>query len=333
MSRRTLRPTPRLTSALVAGAVLVASAVTGAAGAQAATPATAPVATPVADNETTALRIGGAAIGGATRIPAGRTLTPVHLTTSDPATSVTDGTGLGGPVPGVRTKRFTVPAVPAEQVTFRVDGAVVATSVPELRITGLQTDAGLVSGALLTTGGTSYVIPRGPVDDVTRTVARSNVNTVPLSQLLTYQYGLLPVGAEPRVGRAFQQATSGSTVMNTGVGTHTVYDADAVRDNADALAEELVLIGRPPTTIDTSRLVTPGTEVLATVTLRSGAFLTVRGIRYRTDQPYGFGVTTWAFDRAALAAAGATVDDVTDVISFATTDHDLTWPDLGFDLV
>ncbi|MGJ7439689.1 hypothetical protein [Aquipuribacter sp. MA13-6] len=325
MSRRALLPTPRLAGALVAGAVLIASAVAG--------PARAQATTPVADNEATVLRIGGSAVSGANSISANRTLTPVRLTTSDPATSVADGTTLHGPVPEVRTSRFVLPAVPAEEVTFRIDGVTVATSVPQMRPAWLQTDAGQVPGALFTAGGTSYLIPRVPITGVTRTVAPSTVNTAPINGLTTYWYGLLPVGAQPRIGTAFRQATSGTTVTGSGTGQHTVYDADAVRGNADAPAEELVLIGRPPTTINTSRLDTPGTEVLATVTLRSGATTTVQGIRYRTERSYGLGETTWVFDRAALAAAGATITDVTGVVSFTATDHDLTWQDLGFDLV
>ncbi|MGJ7440507.1 hypothetical protein [Aquipuribacter sp. MA13-6] len=321
MSRRALLPTARLGTALVTGAVLIASTVMGAASAQAATS--------VADNQATVLRIGGAPVSGATGVPAGRTLTPVQLVTSDPVTSATpstaisDGTTLQGPVPGVRTKRFTIPAVPAEQVTFRIDGASVATSVPVLQAAFLETDAGRVSGVLFTAGGTSYLVPRGPLAAATRTVAPSTVNPQALGSLITYEYGLLPVGAQPRTGATFEVETSGSTVYASRTSTRNVYDADAVRGNADALAEELVL----------PRVSVPETEVIATVTLRSGATVAVRGLRYQTNFSYGLGVTTWAFDRAALAAAGATVADVTGVISFGTTDHSLTWQDLGFDLI
>lgn len=321
MSRRALLPTPRLATALVAGAVMITSALTGAAAAHATTSVT--------DNEATVLRIGGATLSGATSIPAGRTLTPVRLSTSDPATTVADGTSLTGPVPEVRTKRFVIPAVPAEQVTFRIDGVTVATSVPELRATFVETDAGRVPGVLFTAGGTSYVIPRGPVAGVTRVVASSTVNTSTVS-VTTYQYGLLPVGVQPRTGTTFRQSTSGTSVTGTGTARYTVYDADAVRENADAPGEELVVLGAPPS-IYASRLDT-GTEVLATVTLGSGATTTVRGVRYRIEQSYGLGETIWALDRAALAAAGGTITDVTDVVSFAPTEHDLTWQDLGFDL-
>ncbi|WP_380169556.1 hypothetical protein [Jannaschia sp. R86511] len=320
MSRRAHLLTARLGTALVTGAVLIASTVTGAASAQATTS--------VADNQATVLRIGGTPVSGATGIPAGRTLTPVQLMTSDPVTSATpspavsDGTTLQGPVPGVRTKRFTVPAVPAEQVTFRIDGATVATSVPVLQSAFLETDAGRVSGVLFTAGGTSYLIPRGPLAAATRTVAPSTANTQALGSLITYEYALLPVGALPRTGATLEVQTGVAGALPQ-IGTRTVYDADAVRGNADALAEELVL----------PRVSVPETEVIATVNLRSGATVAVRGIRYQTNSSYGLGVTTWALDRAALAAAGATVADVTGVVSFGTTDHSLTWQDLGFDLI
>ena len=121
-------------------------------------------------------------------------------------------------------------------------------------------------------------------------------------------------------------------MLSTGTARHTVYDADNVRGNADSPAEELVLIGTSPLSGDTSRLNSPGTEVVVTVTLRSGVLAAVRGLRFRTDSSYGLGTTDWAFDRAGLAALGATVADVTGVVSFGATDHDLTWQQLGFDL-
>lgn len=72
--------------------------------------------------------------------------------------------------------------------------------------------------------------------------------------------------------------------------------------------------------------------MLATLTLRNGAAVAVRGLRFATPEPYGGVNTSWAFDRAALAAAGSTIADVTNVASFAVFAHDLTWEDLGFDL-
>lgn len=316
------RSTSRIGVGLVAGLVLAASVLAGT--------STAHAATPVADNGATVLRISGAAVRAGSAVPAGRTLTPVRLTTSDPETAPGDGTVINGPVPEVRTSGFVLPAAPAESVTFRVGGATVATSVPELRAHWLQTDGGQVPGIVFTAGGVSYVIPRGPIDAVSRTTSVSTVNASPIGSLITYQWGLLPDGAAVRVGTVFQQSTFGTNVLGSGTVGRTLYDADIVRGNADAVAEELILT-QPANPIDTTRLNTPGTEVQATVTLRSGATTVLRGVRYHTDQNYGSGVATWIFDRAALSAAGATIADVTGIVSFAPIDHDLNWPDLGFD--
>ena len=238
MFRPAFLPTPRSGALLVAGAVVAASALAGAASAQAATP--------VADLETTVLRIAGPPVSGTT-IPAGTSLTPVRLTTSDPETVAGDGGVLVAGQPEVRSKnpRFVLPAVPAETATFGINGVVVATSVPALRAAWLQTDQGPVGALVFTAGGVSYAIPQlnVSVGAVSRTVASSTVNTSTVTSLITYQYSLLPVGAQPRVGTTFQQSTYGATVLGSGTAPFTVYDADAIRGNSDAAAEELVLLG------------------------------------------------------------------------------------------
>lgn len=323
MSRSARRPSRRRT-ALLAGAVLGVSTLAGAATAEA---------TPnVTDLEATVLRLGGAAVTGTSPIPSGRSLTPVRLTTSDPATAVGDGTSLNGAVPAVRTRRFTLPAVPAEQATFRIDGTTVATAVPDMRATLLQTDTGSLPAVVFTANGVTYAIPQVAPGAPTRTVASSAVNASTVSSLVTYQHGLLPVGARAQVGTAFVLDTFGDAVMGSGTARLTVQDADTLRDNAGAPAEELVLAGEPTSNFRSTQLVGgAATEVLATVSLRSGASVAVRGVTYRLDFAYGSARSTWLLDRAALAAAGATVADVTDVVSSAPTDHALSWTDLGLD--
>ncbi len=89
---------------------------------------------PVTDLEATILRIGGSAITGTGPIPAGRSLTQVQLTTSDPETSEGDGLSLGVARAGFRVRGGArVPGTPAEEVTFRINGTTVAASVPDLR--------------------------------------------------------------------------------------------------------------------------------------------------------------------------------------------------------
>lgn len=275
----------------------------------------------VVDLETTALRLSGSPISAGGTVAAGVTLTPVHLTTADPESSARDSFTLTVGRPETRTRNGVFPAVPAEQATFRIDGATVATSVPRFVYVNLQTDQGQVNAAIFTVGGVTYAIPRAgsPSAGATRTVASSRVGTTS-SDLSTTQYGLLPVGAQLRTGPWFRTLAYGDTVVTTSVGNSPVYDADNIRGNSDSLGEELP-------TFD------PQHEVLATVTLRNGAAVAVRALRIATPGPYGELSTSWAFDRSALAAAGATIADVTRVVSFAAVDHDLTWEQLGFDLI
>jgi len=267
-----------------------------------------------------------------TTIPAGTLLTPVRLTTSDPETAPSDGDILLAGQPEVRSRspRFVLPAVPAETATFRIDGITVATSVPPLRGSSLQTDQGPVTALVFTASGVSYAIPllNVPVGSVSRTVASSTVNVSTVTSLITYQNGLLPVGAQPREGTTFQESTFGQTLLGTGTARFIVYDADDIRGNSDAVAEELVLSA----TNNNLRLTPPGMKVPVTVTLGNGTTQTVRGVRYQSNFNYGSGLTIWMFDQAALAADGATVNDVTGVVSSSTTGHALTWQDLGFDL-
>jgi hypothetical protein len=322
MSRPSLRPASRLRAVIVAGAVLGVSTLSGASSAQATAN--------VVDNQATIWRIGGSAVTGSNPIPSGRTLTPVQLITSDPATVEGDGTALSGATPSFRIGRTRVPGTPAEQVTFRINGTVVATAVPDMRATSLQTDAGPVTAVVFTAGGVTYAMPRAAIGSATRTVAQSTVNTGTVGVLITHQYGLLPVGAQARAGTVFTQSTFDTTLLGVSTARYTVLDSDNVRRNASALGEELVLVGEPAPTYN-SRLGT-GSEVLATLTLRSGATVTVRALQFDLGFSYGSSGTAWMFERAALAAAGATITDVTQVISSTPSAHTLTWQDLGFDL-
>lgn len=64
-----------------------------------------------------------------------------------------------------------VPSSPAEQVTFRINGTTVATSVPDLRPKLLHTDAGPITALVFTASGVTYGIPRTEFRLATRTVA------------------------------------------------------------------------------------------------------------------------------------------------------------------
>jgi hypothetical protein len=322
MSRSSRRTPNRLRAALLTGAVLGTSVL-------AATPA-AQATAGVVDLQATILRLGGSAVTGTNPIPSGRTLTPVTLTTADPFSAAGDGTILNGATPSFRIGRTTVPGTPAEQVTFRINGAVVATAVPDMRATLLQTDAGSLTALMFTAGGVTYAIPAVPNTAATRTVAQSAVNTGTVGPLVTHRYGLLPVGAQTRVGTAFTQSFFDGAPLSTQTQRFTVLDADNVRRNASAPDEELVFFGDPAPTY-VSRMI-PGTDVLATVSLSNGSTAVVRGVRTESFGTYGSSNVTWFFERAALAAAGATIADVTGVVSSTPSAHTLTWQDLGFDL-
>ncbi len=130
---------------------------------------------------------------------------------------------------------------------------------------------------------------------------------------------------------AFQQGTAFGVPTGTGgVVSRTLLDADAIRGNADTDEEELMFRGNPAPAYDLAN--PPGNEVLATITLRNGTTAQVNALSYPIYGYAGYGSTSWLFDRAALAAAGATIADVTGVIAQTPTDHSLTWSELGFDL-
>lgn len=323
MSRHPRRPASRLAAVVIAGAVLGTSSLIAASTAQA-TPG-------VVDNQATILRIGGSAVTGSNPIPAGRTLTPVVLTTSDQETSAGDGTLLNGAVAGFRIGGTRVPGTPAEQVTFRINGTTVATSVPDMRGTSLQTDAGAIPAVVFSAGGVTYAMTRTAPGNPTRTVARSTVNTVTAGTLIAFEWGLVPVGSQPRAGTAFIQSTFDGVTISTRTQRYTVLDADNIRRNAGAIGEELVFLGEPRARYN-NLLGYGGTDVLATVTLRNGATVAVRGVQFDVFGTYGESSSTYVLERGALAAAGATIADVTRVVSSTPSAHSLTWQDLGFDL-
>jgi hypothetical protein len=328
MSRSTSRSKPRLGAALLAGTALAVSSLAVATTADATPNGT--------DLEATVLRISGAAVTGGAAVPSGRTLTPVNLTTTDPETFAGDGIRFGVFRPAYRINGARVPAQPAEQVTFRINGSVVATVVPEMRYTELQTNGGTLPAVLFTASGATYAFPLGTIGASTRTVARSTVRS-PAISFLPAVHGLLPVGAQTRVGTVFGQSTTSGVPTGTGsTGRYTVLDADNIRRNADTLSEEWMFPGEPMPryTRQQPALESLGLEVRATVSLRNGGTATVRGVRFDSVGSFGVGQGSfWLLERAPLAAAGATIADVTAVLSQTPFGHDLTWDELGFELV
>jgi hypothetical protein len=196
----------------------------------------------------------------------------------------------------------------------------------------VHTDAGPITALVFTASGVTYGIPRTKFRLATRTVAPvANATTASGPVDFTYQYGLLPVGALPRVGTAFSEASTGSFSFGSSKGLFTVLDADDVRRNSDSITEELVFPGAPAA-LYTRTLGVKGEEVRAIVSLSDGNLIQVLGVRFTRIGAYAYVENTWLFDQATLAAAGATVDDIAEVVWDAPTDHDLSWQDLGFEL-
>jgi hypothetical protein len=304
----------------VSVALLVAMAAsTGAATAQAA------AGPPVANLAAQVLKISGRTFGGGAVIPKGVSLEKVSLTTADP------DSGPQGPL-GLSNDPFTL--VQGEAVTVRVNGAVVATTVPPLRAASLQTDAGTFTVLVFNAGGNAYAIPQynQPIVGVTRTVARSRLNESPVGSTVTYWYGLLPENARVLHGTAFSQVTEFGTVTSSGPADYLLYDADAVRGSGDSIGDEVALrdLGGAPSNGVVGRLALEhGTEVLATIAFENGAFLVARAVRYDSFGPYST-TSSYLVDAAALAAAGQSIRTIATVVSSSPVAHDLNWEALGF---
>ncbi len=67
----------------------------------------------------------------------------------------------------------------------------------------------------------------------------------------------------------------------------------------------------------------------AIVSLSDGNLIEVLGVRFTRIGAYAFVENTWLFEQATLATAGATIDDIAEVVWDAPTDHGLSWQDLG----
>ena len=121
--------------------------------------------------------------------------------------------------------------------------------------------------------------------------------------------------------------------------TGTLADNDLIR--GDDLGEGIIAQGTTSfllfngyQTLDFSsipyRLVDNSPEILATVTFSDGTALTgVQGLYEVITGSYGFRSEYFMLDPAALAAAGKTLADVTDITRTSAADHDLSWADFG----
>ena len=304
--------------AMSIAAVALASLVAGGIDAHAATG-------PVAKLEAKVLQISGRTLASGAVIPAGTALRPVTLSTDDP------DAGPQGPL-GLNNDPTTL--VQGEAVTVRINGTVVATVVPAMRATALQTDAGAFTALVFSAGGNSYALPQynQPIAGATRTTGASTLNASGVGSIVTYWYGVLPQRAVVSAGSAFSQVTEFGTITSSGVGDFLLYDADGVRGNGGSSGNEVILQdlkGLPSNGIVGRLNNRAGVDVLATVQFTDGRTLVARAVRYDSFGAY-YTSSSYLIDSAALALAGQNIRTVATVVSSTPSGHGLNWQALGF---
>jgi Ca2+-binding RTX toxin-like protein len=259
-------------------------------------------------------------------IPAGTTLTRATLTTID------EDTGPIGPL-AIQSDPYNL--LRGEAVSFRVNGQEISSVVPSMVLTTLVTDAGSIRALSFTIDGNTYFLPQtnAPIDDVTTTIAASRLGTSPVS-LQASSYGLLPENADTFAGQVYSETKYGDFLSSKSVRDVSLYDADGIRGNADSVGEEIALFNVGLTTSGPPILpVGEASEIFATLRFNDGATLGVDAVATFASGPYGESTSRYLFDSDALVAAGRTLSDIAQVVSFARTDHDLNWADLGFRLL
>lgn len=267
------------------------------------------------------LQITGTTFGPGATIPTGTRVSAVTLTTID------EDTGPLGPL----LLQFDPYALnTGERASLRIDGREVATLVPSAFVTQVTTDAGSFRALAFVADGNTYLIPRGTIDvgAATQFTASATVSTLP-SSLFTPEYGLLPENADTFAGQIFIEQRFGALLTGASVSDHLLYDADGVRGNTDSVGEEIAL------QVSNGALFRAGEaqEIVATVQFTDGGVLALDAVRTTAAGSFGAFTASYLFDDAALAAAGREIADIAQVLSSATTDHDLDWEELGFTLV
>ncbi len=269
-------------------------------------------------------KVDGIAIGAGGTIPTGTTLEVVTLTTID------RDVGPYGPLalvydPYSLTTR--------EDAAIRIDGIEIAGSVPEFFRTTLVTDRGSLNVLAFTDGTDTYLIPRATsvVAGSTTLIGEATLSGSATTSLSIAEYGLLPEGAATYGGQIYVEQRFGQSLLSTSILDVRLFDADAVRGNADSFGEEYAVPATP-----TGPLLFPvgeAREVLAVVEFDDGAILALSAILNTAAGSYGAFTAYYAFDDAALGAAGRELGDIARVVSATETSHALNWQDLGFDLL
>lgn len=263
---------------------------------------------------------------GAT-IPAGTSLTRATLTTID------EDTGPVGPL-AIQFDPYRLNA--GEAVSFRVNGQEISTVVPPMVLTTLVTDAGSFRALSFTIDGNTYFLPQtnAPIDAVTTVTGASQLGTAQASAVQTWSYGLLPENADTFAGQVYTERRFGDLVTGRSISDVTLHDADDIRGNADSVGEEIALFNAGLTTSGPPVLtVGEAVEVFATLRFKDGSTLGLDAVVRTAAGAYGESTAHYLFDSAALAAAGRTLSDIAQVIGRVSTNHDLNWTDLGFQLI
>lgn len=269
-------------------------------------------------------KVDGIAIGPGGTIPTGTVLEAVTLTTID------FDTGPIGPL-SIISDPYNLTT--REDVSIRIDGVEIARALPELFRTTLVTDGGSFNVLAFSDGTDTYLIPRATsvVAGSTTLIAGATLVGSPITSLSIAEYGLLPEGAATYGGQIFVEQRFGQSLLSTSLVDVRLYDADAVRGNADSFGEEYAVPATP-----TGPLLFPvgeAREVVAVVEFDGGAILALAAILNTAAGSYGSFTAYYAFDDAALAAAGRDLGDITRVVSTTATNHALNWEELGFDLL
>lgn len=272
-------------------------------------------------------KISGPGFGPGAVIPAGTVLTRVTLTTVD------EDTGPLGPL-NLQIDPYTLGV--GEAVSLLIDGVAIAGTLPSLFATQVTTDAGPIRALAFTIDGTTYLIPRANqnLDGVSIVTASASINTGAVPSLSTGDYGLLPENANTFGGQVFVEYRFGASVLDSFTRDFFLYDADAIRGNADSAGEEIAFAAPGAANGPTpSFRVGEAREVAATVRFDDGGLLTLSAVVTVSNGPYGESTAQYLFDDAALAQSGRTVSDVAQVVASIAADHALNWEQLGFTLL
>ncbi len=272
----------------------------------------------------TIFKVDGIAIGPGGTIPTGTALDVVTLTTID------RDVGPYGPLALVFDPYS---LTTGEDASIRIDGVEIAGVVPEFFRTTLVTDGGSLAVLAFSDGTDTYLIPRGTGVLAGSTTLNGDATLAgsTTASLSIFDYGLLPEGAATYGGQVFVEQRFGQTLLSTSILDVRLYDADAVRGNADSFGEEYAVT---PTATGTPLLALgEARDVLAVVEFQDSGILALEAIVRGVAGSYGAFTASYAFDDAALAAAGRDLGDIARVVSTTAVDHALNWEALGFDLL